>query len=218
MSAARKLLSKLTYCFILLALSSRAWCQQPGKIGLAAETAIEQQRQSLFVQRASLKRQMGDSNFTSFLGVTFYGMAPRPLYFAACPQLDIGKREELISEAARRQSIEPDLLRAVMHQESGFRPCAVSMQGAMGLMQLMPATITRFRVRDPFDPAQSIYAGAALLRNLLDNYRGNITLALAAYNAGSARIDNAKPETYPAETKGYIVNIMKELGISSDSR
>ncbi len=202
---------------VLIAVSSTARAQQPGNVAFSAQAAIEQQRKSLLEQRASLKRQMGESNFASLLGVTFYGMAPRPAYFAPCPPLDLEKRERLITEAARKQSIEPDLLRAVMHHESGFRACAVSVKGALGLMQLMPATIARFDVKDPFDPFQNIQAGAALLRSLIDTYHGDLKLALAAYNAGSARIDNASPDTYPLETKSYIAGILKELGATSDS-
>lgn len=182
---------------------------------------VTQQRQSIFAQRASLKRQMGEANFTAALGTTFYGTLPRPVYMwqppPACPPLDPDIRENLISSAARSQSVDPDLLRAVMHFESDFRPCAVSPKGALGVMQLMPATVAQFHVRDPFDPAQSVQAGAALLRNLLDRYQGNIKLTLAAYNAGAARIDNAAPETYPDETKNYIAAILAEVGIP-DSR
>jgi len=212
LSVTRRTLSKLSLWLLLVALSPAAWSQQAAANLFPSQTAMEQQRHSLFTQRASLKRQMGERNFTSFLGVTFYGLAPQPSYFAACSPLATDKREQLIAEAARQEAIEPDLLRAVMHHESGFRPCAVSIKGALGLMQLMPATIARFSVKDPFDPAQSVHAGAALLRNLLDSYHGDLASVLAAYNAGSVRIDNATPDTYPTETKSYVAGILKDLG------
>jgi soluble lytic murein transglycosylase-like protein len=178
---------------------------------------VAQQRQSLFMQRASLKRQMGEAHFNAAVGTTFYGALNPAFYMAAsapCPPLNPAIRESLIFDAARTHGLDPDLLRAVMHRESGFRPCAVSMKGALGVMQLMPSTLVQFHVRDPFDPAQSIRAGAGLLRNLLDRYDGDVKHTLAAYNAGAARIDNADPETYPDETKSYIAAIAAELGLA----
>jgi soluble lytic murein transglycosylase-like protein len=209
----------------LLVVSSFGSAQQvANSIGASASaganvSAIDLQRRSLFEQRASLKRQMGEAEFTAVLATTFYGTI-RPLNALsapACPPLEVDKREDLIAAAARKQAIEPDLLRAVMHHESGFHPCAVSVKGAVGLMQLMPATLAQFHVRDPFDPAQSVHAGAALLRNLLDKYNGDLKSALAAYNAGAARIDNVDPGTYPAETKNYIAGILADLGIATEA-
>ncbi len=217
-------------CLLLVAAGVNATGQQhdsappatsaPAAVNTAVDQAIDQQRRSLFAQRASLKRQVGETNFAALAGTTFYGTV-RPVNYApmaaACPPLESTKREDLISAAASRQAIEPDLLRAVMHRESGFHPCAVSTKGAMGLMQLMPATLAQFHVADPFDPAQSVYAGAAMLRTLLDRYQGDLKLALAAYNAGSSRIENSDPESYPAETKNYIADILAELGVESTS-
>ena len=195
---------------LLITACSGAWGQQ------ITGGSRDQQLDSLSAQRASLKRQMGETNFTAFVGVT-YGMLRPVTYFpfAACPPLEADIREGLIVDAARRHAIAPDLLRAVMHRESGFRPCAVSIKGALGLMQLMPATVEQFHVADPFDPAQSVHAGAALLRILLDRYQGDLRLTLAAYNAGSSRIASADPDSYPAETKSYVADILAELGIAS---
>lgn len=201
----------------LVLASSVVSAQQIGNPATNIYSALDQQRRSLFEQRASLKRQMGDAGFAAALATTFYGTV-RPLNTLnapACPPLQTDEREDLIAAAARREAIEPSLLRAVMHRESGFRPCAVSVKGALGLMQLMPATLAEFHVSNPFDPAQSVHAGAALLRNLLEKYAGDLKLTLAAYNAGSSRIDNTDPDNYPAETKSYIADILAELGIAS---
>jgi soluble lytic murein transglycosylase-like protein len=198
---------------LLLIAAGSAACAEP-----PTSPAIDQQRNSLSAQRASLQRQMGAANFLAFLGVTYGEIHPaRYFSFAACPPLEAGTREGLIVAAARRHAVAPDLLRAVMHRESGFRPCAVSVKGALGLMQLMPATAEQFRVTDPFDPAQSVHAGAALLRMLLDRYQGDLRLTLAAYNAGSSRIENADPDSYPAETKSYIADILAEISVASPS-
>ena len=126
--------------------------------------------------------------------------------------LESSEIEPLIEEAAKKQSLSPRLMRAVIRQESGFKPCAVSSKGAQGLMQLMPATATQLRVADPFDPAQNIDAGAVFLRQMLNKYNGDLRLALAAYNAGSGRADQLDPSQYPLETQDYVARILADLG------
>jgi soluble lytic murein transglycosylase-like protein len=119
-----------------------------------------------------------------------------------------GKFAGQISAAAKRHELDPALLSAVVGQESGFQPRAVSGAGAMGLMQLMPETARALGVRDPFDPAQNVDGGAKYLRGLIDRYRGRLDLALAAYNAGPGAVDRfgAVPP-YP-ETQAYVKNIL----------
>lgn len=121
--------------------------------------------------------------------------------------------EELIREHARLNGIRPDLVRAVVQVESGFDPRARSPKGALGLMQLMPATIREFSVRNPFDPADNLRAGVAYLRRLLDRYDNNERLALAAYNAGPGAVDS-HGETVPPypETKDYVDRINQMAG------
>jgi hypothetical protein len=90
----------------------------------------------------------------------------------------------LIQKAADRHQVDPDLIRAIVHVESGYDQRAVSSKGAMGLMQLIPATARRFGVQDPFDPRQNIEGGTSYLKYLLGLFDGNLGLSLAAYNAG----------------------------------
>ena len=97
--------------------------------------------------------------------------------------------ENLISEHARLNGVRSDLVRAVMQVESAFNPNAISPKGAMGLMQLMPATMRQYGVRNAFNPAENVRAGVAYLRDLLDRYSNNEELALAAYNAGPGAVD-----------------------------
>ncbi len=189
-----------------------------GSAAAAMQASLQKQRESLQKQRDSLAQQPASK--TPVVGISSdFVVAPiPPLVQADCPRLSANEVEELIASAAQKQSLQPALLRAVMRQESGFRPCAVSIKGAQGLMQLMPATATQFRVLDPFDAKQNVAAGAALLKQLLDRYKGDLRLALVAYNAGANRADDSTNQSYPAETQRYIANIFAELGIGPPER
>lgn len=120
--------------------------------------------------------------------------------------------DDLIAEAARRFGLPPGWIRAVMQQESGFNPQAVSRAGAMGLMQVMPGTYAELRRRyglgpDPYDPRDNVMAGAAYLRELHDRF--GLEGMLAAYNAGPGRYLQHRDEgrNLPAETRDYVARI-----------
>src|SRR5205823_8095296 len=114
-----------------------------------------------------------------------------PVSEVACEPLPSAEIMPILDAAAQAQKVPPKLLRAVMEQESGGRPCAISPKGAQGLMQLMPVTVTQFQVADPFDARQSVEAGAQFLKQLLDKYKGDLALVAAAYNSGPATVDQA---------------------------
>jgi hypothetical protein len=121
--------------------------------------------------------------------------------------------DDLIDRHARRHSVRPDLVRAVIAVESAFNPRARSHKGAMGLMQLMPATARRFDVDRPYDPEQNIGAGVAYLRELLDRYQGDETLALAAYNAGPGAVERHGLRVPPyRETRDYVQKVKGRTG------
>jgi len=120
--------------------------------------------------------------------------------------------DEAIETAARRHNVDPNLVRAVIKVESGGNPSAVSRTGAMGLMQLMPATARQLKVSNPFDPAQNVDAGVRHLKGLLDNFRGDLNLSLAAYNAGegAVRRNGGVPPYW--ETRNYVRRITSLYG------
>ncbi len=124
-----------------------------------------------------------------------------------------GRYDDLISEHARLNDVRTDLVRAVVQVESAFNPYAVSPKGAMGLMQLMPATAERFGVRNAFNPSENVRAGVAYLRQLLDRYDDNEQLALAAYNAGPAAVDRHGQNVPPyVETRQYVDRVRVMAG------
>jgi soluble lytic murein transglycosylase-like protein len=119
----------------------------------------------------------------------------------------------IIESAAKAHDLQPKLIRAVIEQESGLRPCAVSATGAEGLMQLMPDTAERLGVNDPFDAAQNIEAGAKYLKDLIDKYKGDLAQALGAYNAGPGAADQAGGIPEIPETRDYVDAILKKLEV-----
>lgn len=128
--------------------------------------------------------------------------------------------ESIFAGAAKEFGINENFLKAVAKAESGFDPDAVSGCGSQGIMQLMPFTSESYGVTDPFDAKQNIYAGAQLLSELLDNYNGNATLALAAYNAGSGSVQKYGGVPPYDETVNYINKINDILGgsLAGDSK
>jgi soluble lytic murein transglycosylase-like protein len=119
--------------------------------------------------------------------------------------------DETVEAIAATQSLPPQLVHSVIKVESNYNPLAVSSKGAQGLMQLMPDTARRFGVTNAFDPADNIQGGTRYLKYLLDLYKGDYNLALAAYNAGEGAVDKygAVPP-YP-ETLNYLVQVGRQL-------
>jgi hypothetical protein len=116
-----------------------------------------------------------------------------------------------IRTAAAQNDVDAQLISSVISTESNFEPRAVSRKHAMGLMQIMPETATRYAVRNVFDPAQNISAGTRYLKQLLDQYHGNVSLALAAYNAGPERVAQYGGVPPFHETQNYICRVTKKL-------
>ena len=118
--------------------------------------------------------------------------------------------QALFNSAARAYRLHPDLIRAVAEQESRYNPKAISRKGAVGVMQLMPATQRQYGVRNAFDPTENVNAGARYLRAMLDQFDGDTELALGAYNAGPNRV-RASGYKIPqnSETMAYVPAVIR---------
>jgi soluble lytic murein transglycosylase-like protein len=136
---------------------------------------------------------------------------PVPFNTPPCDPLPAAELDKLVEQNSQQEGVKPELIRGVIAQESGARPCAVSWKGAQGLMQLMPATSEQFGVKDPFDPHQNVEAGTKLLKQLLTKYKDDVSLALAAYNAGEARVDRDGGVPQIQETQNYVTEIQSKL-------
>lgn len=116
--------------------------------------------------------------------------------------------ENLIEKYAQKNNLDPDFIKAVVKQESGFNPDAKSKCGAMGLMQLMPQTAKGLGVVDAFDPEQNIEGGVKYLKSMLNRFNNDPKLALAAYNAGPAAVQKYGDIPPYKETQNYVKNIL----------
>ncbi len=186
---------------------------------------MEKQRAAAATQRESIRKQA--ENLGVSLASTVMAAPPDPVAVkdpaavkpasdTGCDALEAEVITPIIDAAAKAQTLAPKLIRAVIEQESAYRPCAQSVKGAKGLMQLMPDTAQQLGVEDPFDPQQNVLAGAKYLKQLLDKYGGNLTQALGAYNAGPATVDQAGGLPNIRETQDYVKAIMQKMSGSEN--
>jgi soluble lytic murein transglycosylase-like protein len=171
---------------------------QAERVRAAMAGSLEQQRLSVQKQAEAAGASIPWSPVT---------LMPEP----TCDPIPMPEISKMIDASAQKNSVDANLIREVARQESGFRPCVVSIKGAQGLMQLMPETSAQFQVANPFDPQQSLDAGTKLLKTLLDKYHGDVSLALSAYNAGSGRVDKAGGVPDIPETKNYVLSILSRF-------
>jgi soluble lytic murein transglycosylase-like protein len=168
---------------------------------------------SIEKQKTSVKGQVGTGGpADSFFSTPWIGPASitPPTMVPACSAMQENELTPLVTEAAKSRGVQPELVFAVMKRESAFYPCALSDKGAIGLMQLLPEVAQQFGA-DPLDPKQNINAGAQYLKELLARYKGDLKLALAAYNAGPQRVDAEKKVPDIPETTAYVDAILKDL-------
>jgi soluble lytic murein transglycosylase len=134
----------------------------------------------------------------------------QPGVLPSVSRLTAASIDGLIEAFAAEHGIDSALIRAVIQAESNFNHRAVSRKGAQGLMQLMPATIGRLSVGDAFDPHENIGAGVRYLRQLLDQFEGDLTLALAAYNAGENAVLRYRGVPPYPETRDYVKKVLSQ--------
>lgn len=193
---------------ICLSFSPFVNAQGPGASPLKQQQdSIGRQAQSIELQRQSVARQRAVA-----------GPAPGvPSLEAAnsfaCEPASAMQIESAVHDASQRYKVAPELIRAVIRQESGGYPCAISQKGAMGLMQLMPATALDMGVAEPFDVAQNVFGGTRFLAELMGRYQGDLIRVLGAYNAGPAAVDRSSGLPPFPETVNYIQSILGNLNV-----
>jgi soluble lytic murein transglycosylase-like protein len=188
----------------------------------AVEGAIAKQRESVRRMAVSVAAQRAAA--ARYAAPSFLSLPPASPTAAAdgpqaqtsqappCAPLTAGAIAPLVEEASAREGLAARLLTAVIQQESAFVPCAVSPKGALGLMQLMPATAGQLGVLNPFNPKENVDAGAKFLKSLLDRYGGDVARALGAYNAGPGSVDRAGGIPAIPETQDYVKDILSKVG------
>jgi len=206
--------------------SPEATAQKQRETTLAAmQASIEKQKAAVAASVSASIGKQGQTLAPKDSFFTLSPLAPPPQNVAAqasmpdiaCDPVPEESVAPILMGAAQREGLDPKLLTAVIQQESGFRPCAISDKGAEGLMQLMPDTSDRFSVKDPFDSKQNIDAGAKYLKELITKYSGNLGLALGAYNAGPEAVDQAGGIPNIPETTDYVKSILTKLGLDTTS-
>ena len=138
--------------------------------------------------------------------------SPDDLEIIGSRAISSAELDKIIAEAAAKHNVDVNLVRAVIKVESNFNPSARSRKGAIGLMQLMPATARKLNVNNPYDPQQNVDAGVRHLKSLLQNYNGDLNRSLAAYNAGSGAVDRSNGVPPYAETQQYVRKIKTLYG------
>lgn len=141
-------------------------------------------------------------------GVAGGGYAAAAGPAAAATIWDVAELRSLVLRTCHEEGLDAKLVDAVVQVESAYNPRAVSHKGAVGLMQLMPATARRLAVVDPFDPEQNVRGGVRELRRLVDQYAGDLVLALAAYNAGEGAVERHRGVPPYSETRDYVRRIL----------
>jgi len=175
----------------------------------AMAASIAKQRASVMQQVAALTGKAAPAA-SSFFTVPWIDTVAA-LGAPQCDPMPAEQLDKLIEKSSADEGVKADLIRAVISEESGNRPCAVSPKGAEGLMQLMPETAGLFGVGDPFDPQQNVDAGTKLLKQLLAKYGGDVSLTLSAYNAGAGRVDQEGGIPSIPETINYVKDILAKL-------
>jgi soluble lytic murein transglycosylase-like protein len=179
---------------------------------LLASTAAAQPRIYTYVDDSGQRHytDMPDNNRYRLLALSRQDRTASGDRYDARLLAKAGQYDSIIEKAAVAASLEANLLRAVIVVESGFNSRAVSKRGAVGLMQLMPATAARYGAANRYDPLENVHAGARYLKFLMDRFGQNLSLALAAYNAGEDAVERNGGQIPPfTETMAYVPRVLR---------
>jgi soluble lytic murein transglycosylase-like protein len=182
-------------CIIVAILAAGTLLLVPSASRAQIASSVDERGKLVFVNRDSPEPRHG----STMKGASAPAGTLAPVSVRSDERLD-----RIVRDAAERHKVDPALVQAVISTESGWNPHAVSRKGAVGLMQLIPATAKRFGGGNLFDPAQNVEAGTTYLRSLLDRYDGDLTKSLAAYNAGEHAVDNSGGIPPYWETQRYV--------------
>lgn len=171
---------------------------------------------SAALQAAEIYRYVDANGVESYTDLPLNSKAERIKTAETSPVNEAAKKDygrqkgvhAIVYEKAEKYDLDPSLVNAVIKAESNGNPYAVSRKGAMGLMQLMPVTAGELQVFHPFDPEENIEGGAKYLKSLIDKFNGDLTLALAAYNAGSKAVEKAGAVPDISETRQYVNKVL----------
>jgi soluble lytic murein transglycosylase-like protein len=209
------------YHFVRIAAILTCVCVlSAGEMETRMAESIARMQAGLEKQRASVRHQAaaheanGSFFVTPWLSSPVDPASPAARVPAAsfdCEPVSQADLRTFVTEAAIQEGVNPMLIQAIVRRESAAYPCAVSPKGAQGLMQLMPATAADLGVADVFDARQNLMAGARYLKQMLDRYKGDLRLALAAYNAGPQRVSPGGSVPGIPETQAYVAAILGQL-------
>jgi len=215
----RRLAQSLFSLTVFMAWLPPAVAQAPANFEASVRAAmapsIAKQRSSVEKQAASVGQPNRAGNVRPFFGLP---IASDGTPVVDCEPVPPEELDPVVEHAAQKEGVSSDLVHAVIEQESGARPCAVSSRGALGLMQLMPTTAEEMDVQDPFDPEQNVEAGTKLLKFLMNKYDDNLPLVLGAYNAGPGRVDEEAGVPQIPETLKYVADIVRKLNRQDEKK
>jgi soluble lytic murein transglycosylase-like protein len=205
----------LVFLLTPAALLAQASPDFEASVRASMAASLEKQRAAVQKQTATAQSVEAAPGFftASWPATQQFTAAVTPVTPAAadCSAMPKPELDKIVNTAAEQEGISAELVQLVIGKESASKPCAVSPKGAQGLMQLMPSTAGQMGVKDPFDPKQNVEGGTRLLKQLLTKYKGDVALALGAYNAGSGRVDQAGGIPQIPETMNYVSDIMSHF-------